>query len=151
METETQKNKRIAKNTILLYSRMFMTMLIGLYTSRVILNVLGVENYGIYNVVGGVVGMFSLLTTALSSSISRFLTFELGRGDTERLKLVFSTSLNVQFIMSIIIIAATEIIGVWFLNNKINIPLDRLGDAVFYHFFCCKSLECTVQCFNHFT
>lgn len=108
---------------------MFLTMLIGLYTSRVILNVLGVEDYGTYNVVGGVVGMFSLLTAAMSSSISRFLTFELGRGDMEHLKKVFSTSLNVQFLMAFVIIVATEIIGVWFLNHKINIPIERLDAA----------------------
>lgn len=121
--------KRIAKNTVFLYIRMFVMMLIGLYTSRVILNVLGVEDYGIYNVVGGVVSMFSLLTAAMSSSISRFLTVELGRGDIDRLRSVFSTSLNVQLIMSAIIIIATEIVGVWFLNQKINIPTERLDSA----------------------
>ena len=77
----SNKTQQIAKNTVFLYFRMFLTMLIGLYTSRVVLNVLGVENYGVYNVVGGVVGMFALITVAMSSSISRFLTFELGRGD----------------------------------------------------------------------
>lgn len=121
--------KRIAKNTIALYFRMAVMMLIGLYTSRVILNVLGVEDYGTYNVVGGVVSMFSLLTASMSSSISRFLTFELGRGDEEHLKRVFSTSLNVQFIMAAIIIVATEIVGVWFLNYKMNIPEGRMEAA----------------------
>ena len=113
---KTNNSTRIAQNTFFLYLRMFLMMAIGLYTSRVILNVLGVKDYGIYNVVGGVVGMFTLLTAAMSSSISRFLTFELGRGDREQLKKVFSTSLNVQFIMSAIVIIATEIVGVWFLN-----------------------------------
>ena len=121
--------KRIAKNTVFLYIRMFVMMLIGLYTSRVILNVLGVEDYGIYNVVGGVVSMFSLLTAAMSSSISRFLTVELGRGDIDRLRSVFSTSLNVQLIMSAIIILATEIVGVWFLNNKLSILPERMDAA----------------------
>ena len=121
--------KRIAKNTIALYFRMAVMMLIGLYTSRVILNVLGVEDYGTYNVVGGVVSMFSLLTASMSSSISRFLTFELGRGDKDHLKRVFSTSLNVQFIMAGIIIVATEIVGVWFLNYKMNIPEGRMEAA----------------------
>lgn len=125
----SDQTQRIAKNTIFLYLRMLLIMLIGLYTSRIILNVLGVEDYGTYNVVGGVVGMFSLLTAAMSSSISRFLTFELGRGDMEHLKKVFSTSLNVQFIMAFVIIVATEILGVWFLNHKINIPPDRLDAA----------------------
>lgn len=121
--------KRIAKNTIALYFRMAVMMLIGLYTSRIILNVLGVEDYGTYNVVGGVVSMFSLLTASMSSSISRFLTFELGRGEKEHLKRVFSTSLNVQFIMAAIIIVATEIVGVWFLNYKMNIPEGRMEAA----------------------
>ena len=83
MPDDIHNTKRIAKNTVFLYFRMFIMMLIGLYTSRVILNVLGVKDYGTYNVVGGVVGMFSLLTTSMSSSISRFLTFELGKGDIE--------------------------------------------------------------------
>lgn len=126
---KTNNSTRIAQNTFFLYLRMFLMMAIGLYTSRVILNVLGVKDYGIYNVVGGVVGMFTLLTAAMSSSISRFLTFELGRGDREQLKKVFSTSLNVQFIMSAIVIIATEIVGVWFLNYKLDIPTERLGVA----------------------
>jgi O-antigen/teichoic acid export membrane protein len=108
---------------------MFVMMIIGLYTSRVILNVLGVNDYGTYNVVGGVVSMFSLLTAAMSSSISRFLTFELGKGDMEQLKKVFSTSLNVQIIMSVIVIVAVEVIGVWFLNYKMNIPEGRIEAA----------------------
>ena len=108
---------------------MAIMMLIGLYTSRVILNVLGVEDYGTYNVVGGVVSMFSLLTASMSSAISRFLTYELGRGDLDHLKRVFSTSLNVQFIMAAIIIVATEIVGVWFLNYKMNIPEGRMEAA----------------------
>ena len=84
-----QASRRIAKNTLLLYIRTFMIMAITLYTSRVVLNVLGVENYGIYNVVGGVVAMFSVISGSLSSAISRFITFELGCGNIERLKSVF--------------------------------------------------------------
>ena len=84
-------NKRIAKNTILLYFRTIFIMIITLYTSRVVLNQLGVENYGIYNVVGGVVAMFAIISSALSSAISRFITFELGRGNLNKLKVIFST------------------------------------------------------------
>lgn len=120
---------RIAKNTVFLYFRMAVMMLIGLYTSRVILNVLGVEDYGTYNVVGGVVGMFSILTAALSSSISRFLTFELGKGGGERLERVFSTALNVQILISIIVVVGIELLGVWFLNTHMEIPEGRLGAA----------------------
>lgn len=129
MVDSEQNTKHLAKNTLFLYFRMFIMMVIGLYTSRVILNVLGVEDYGTYNVVGGVVTMFSLLTTAMSHSISRFLTFELGKGNLEKLEKIFSTALNVQFVMSIIIIVAIELIGVWFLNSQMKIPEGRMGAA----------------------
>lgn len=85
----SDNNKRIAKNTLLLYVRMLFTMAVSLFTSRVILNTLGVEDYGINNVVGGIVTMFSVLSGSLSSSISRFITFELGKGNIERLKTIF--------------------------------------------------------------
>lgn len=119
-------NKRIAKNTILLYFRTLFIMVITLYTSRVILNQLGVEDYGIYNVVGGVVAMFSVISAALSSAVSRFITFELGRGDTSRLQMIFSTSVNIQVVISLIVLILGEIIGVWFLNYKMSIPSERL-------------------------
>ena len=122
-------NKRIAKNTILLYFRTIFIMLITLYTSRVILNQLGVENYGIYNVVGGVVAMFAVISAALSSAISRFITFELGRGDKSRLRAIFSTSINIQVGISLIILLLGEIVGVWFLNYKMAIPPARLVAA----------------------
>ena len=119
-------NKRIAKNTLVLYVRMLFSMLVSLYTSRVILQTLGVEDYGIYNVVGGIVGMFSLISGSLSSAISRFITFELGKGDVAKLKRVFSTSITIQVVISIIVIVFAEIVGVWFLNNKIVIPYNRI-------------------------
>ena len=115
-------NKRIAKNTILLYFRTIFIMIITLYTSRVILNQLGVENYGIYNVVGGVVAMFAVISSALSSAISRFITFELGRGNLSKLRVIFSTSVNIQLVISLIVLVLGEIIGVWFLNYKMMIP-----------------------------
>ncbi|WP_443731857.1 lipopolysaccharide biosynthesis protein [Segatella buccae] len=124
-----KNTNRIARNTVALYIRMSVMMLIGLYTSRVVLNTLGVSDFGIYNVVGGIVGMFSILTASLSSSISRYLTFELGTGNAEKLKRVFSTSLNVQLIMAIGIVIITEIVGVWFLNTRMNIPAERLPAA----------------------
>ena len=86
MSSTAENNKRIAKNTLFLYFRMLLTMVVGLYTSRVILQTLGVEDYGIYNVVGGVVAMFTILSGSLSAAISRFITFELGRNDIEKLK-----------------------------------------------------------------
>lgn len=122
-------NKRIAKNTVLLYIRMIFMMTVTLYTSRVILNTLGVNDYGIYNVVGGFVAMFAVLSGSLSSAISRFITFELGKGNIQRLKTVFSTGVNIQVGMSIIIIFIAEGLGIWFLNTKMNIPDVRMPAA----------------------
>lgn len=122
-------NKRIAKNTILLYCRTLITMVIALYTSRVVLNALGVEDYGIYNVVGGVVAMFSVFSASLSSSISRFITFELANGDIEKLKRIFSTSINIQIGISLFILILGETLGLWFLNTTLNISADRIVAA----------------------
>lgn len=129
MSNHSENTKRIAKNTMMLYCRMLFSMLVSLYTSRVVLNTLGVEDYGIYNVVGGFVAMFSLISSSLSSSVGRFLTFELGRGDMERLKRTFSTSLLIHVVLAIIIFVLMETIGVWFLNNKMTIPVERLYAA----------------------
>lgn len=122
-------NKRIVKNTLLLYFRMLLMMLISFYTSRVILNALGVDDYGIYNVVGGVVAMFSILSGTLSAAISRFITFALGKGDIVYLKKVFCTSVNVQILLAIIIAILLETVGFWFLNHKMTIPVNRLFAA----------------------
>lgn len=125
----SDNNKRIAKNTLLLYLRMFLTMAVSLYTSRIILNTLGVEDYGINNVVGGIVTMFTVISGSLSASISRFITFELGKDNIQRLKKVFSTGVNIQIGMSVLIVLLAECVGVWFLNTKMNIPPERLGAA----------------------
>ena len=122
-------NKRIAKNTMLLYGRMLLLMAISLYTSRVILNALGVEDYGIYNIVGGVVAMFSMLSGSLSAAISRFITFELGKGNKENLAKVFSASVTIQLGICAIVILLAETIGLWFLNSKMVIPENRLYAA----------------------
>ena len=129
MDNQTANTKRIAKNTMMLYGRMLFSMFVSLYTSRVILNALGVEDFGIQNVVGGVVGMFAILSGSLSAAISRFLTFELGTGNKERLARVFSTSLVVQVILAIVIVVLLETIGVWFLNHKMVIPEERMFAA----------------------
>lgn len=121
----SSNNRKIAKNTILLYFRMLLIMLVNLYTSRVILNALGVEDYGIYNVVGGLVSMFSMISGAISVSISRFITFELGKSDNNKLKAVFSSSVIIQYIMCAIIIFIAETIGLWFLNNHMTFPESR--------------------------
>lgn len=124
-------NKRIAKNTLLLYIRTLLLMAISLYTSRVILKILGIENYGIYNVVGGVVTMFAVVSGALSSAISRYITFELGKGEITNLQKVFSMSINIQIGISIIVFILGELVGGWFLNYKMNIPIDRITAANF--------------------
>lgn len=130
MSTQTSdNNKRIAKNTMLLYFRMIFIMVISLFTSRINLQSLGVENFGIYNVVGGVVAMFSVFSGSLSVSISRFITYELGKGNQEKLKKVFSTAVSIQIFLAVCITILAEIIGIWFLNNKMNIPADRLNAA----------------------
>lgn len=125
----SQNNKRIAKNTMLLYVRMLFSMLISLYTSRVILKSLGIEDYGIYNVVGGIVAMFSILSGSLSTAISRFITYELGRGDTTKLKNIFSSAVTIQIGLGLIIIICAESIGLWFLNTQMNIPAERMYAA----------------------
>lgn len=129
MPDTTSNTKRIAKNTMLLYFRMLLTMLVSLYTSRVVLNAIGVEDYGIYNVVGGVVAMFGILSGSLSNAISRFITFELGKGDLDKLKRIFCTSVNIQVILIALITILLETIGIWFLNNKMVIPEERLAAA----------------------
>ena len=130
MSIETTKNnKRIAKNTLLLYFRMLLTMVVSLYTSRVVLGALGVEDYGIYNVVGGVVAMFSMLSGSLSAAISRFITFELGTGNKEKLARVFSSSVTIQLGLCAIVLVLAETVGLWFLNTKMVIPENRMYAA----------------------
>lgn len=120
---------RIAKNTILLYIRTILILVISLYTSRVVLLKLGVTDYGIYNVVGGFVGMFSVISSALSGSIGRFVTVELGREDYTRLKAVFSTGVIIQVAIACVVLILAEVFGIWFLNNKLNVPAERLHAA----------------------
>lgn len=129
MSDLSQNNKRIAKNSLLLYIRMAFLMVVSLFTSRVILQTLGVDDFGIFNVVGGIVAMFTILSGSLTTAISRFITFELGKNEIEKLKNVFSTSVNIQIGISILVVAAAEIIGLWFLHNKMNIPADRMDAA----------------------
>lgn len=108
---------------------MLFLMAVSLYTSRVVLNALGVEDFGIYNVVGGVVAMFSVLSGSLSAAISRFITYELGKGNQENLNKIFSSAVTIQLILSGIIILLAETIGMWFLNAKMNIPEVRMEAA----------------------
>ena len=125
----TSSNKRIAKNALMLYVRMFLTMIVGLYTSRVVLNTLGVEDYGIYGVVGGVVSMLGFLNASMSGATSRFLTFELGRGDKQRLKDTFSSALIVHIGIALVVFVLAETVGLWFLTHKLVIPEGRMTAA----------------------
>lgn len=129
MSTNSEANKRIAKNTMLLYVRMGIMILISFFTARITLNALGVTDYGINNVVGGLVSMFSLISSSLSSSVSRFMTFGLGKGDKKELNTIFSTSVNIHIVLAIIVVIAIETIGVWFLDHKMVIPAERLTAA----------------------
>lgn len=122
-------NRRIAKNTVMLYMRTAFSMLISLITSRVTLQTLGVVNYGVSDAVGGVIGMFSVVSGSLSGSISRFITYELGHGDSEKLKRIFSTAINIQLAIGFMIVLLGETLGVWFLNTQMNIPTDRMVAA----------------------
>lgn len=117
--------KKIAKNTLMLYIRMFFLMAVNLYSSRVILQALGVEDYGVYNAVAGFITMFSLISSSITSSISRFITFVLGQNDQYKLKKVFSTAIIIQITLALVIVMLVEIIGVWFLNTHMTIPDGR--------------------------
>jgi O-antigen/teichoic acid export membrane protein len=122
-------NKRIAKNTLALYLRQLLTMAVTLYTSRVILQVLGVDDFGIYNVVGGVVAMFSFLTGTMASASQRFLAFDMAKGDKVRLQQTFSLITLYYLIAGLVVVLLSESIGVWFLNTHMNIPPDKMVAA----------------------
>ena len=118
-------NRRIAKNTSFLYFRMMLIMGVSLFTSRIVLQKLGAQDFGLYNVVGGLVVMFSFLNGSLGAATSRFITFELGRNDTVQLKKTFNTTLIIHLLIAVIVIILAETIGLWFFYNKMTIPLER--------------------------
>ncbi len=129
MPDTTSNNKRIAKNTLLLYVRMLFMMAIGLYTSRVILDKLGAVDFGIYNVVGGFVTMFSVISGAMTTATQRFLSFEIGKGTDGDVKGIFGTMLAIHIFLAFVILAVGETIGVWFLNEHMNFPAERYEAA----------------------
>jgi O-antigen/teichoic acid export membrane protein len=133
--TSSQNNRRIAKNTMMLYFRMILTMIVSLYTSRVILNTLGVEDYGIYNVVGGVVSMFAFFNSAMSSATQRFLSFEIGKGDFAQLRKTFNATQIIHIGIAVVIFILAETVGLWFVKTYLVIPPERLNAAIWvYHF-----------------
>jgi len=129
MTDSSANNKRIAKNILVLYVRMFIMMAISLYTSRVVLKILGVEDFGIYNVVGGIVSMMGVINGAMSVSTTRYLTFELGKGDMVRLKQTFRMCVNIYGLLALILLILSETVGLWFLNTQLVIPDDRMVAA----------------------
>jgi len=135
ISTSSENNKRIAKNTLFLYFRMLFTMAVGLYTSRIVLSVLGADDLGTYGVVGGVIAMFSFLNSALAGGTQRFLTFELGKKDFVKLKNTFVASLNIHILLAVVIFILAETIGLWFVMHKINIPPGRENAAMWVYQF----------------
>lgn len=129
MQDQVVGNRLIAKNATMLYLRMFVTLAISFYTSRIVLKALGVSDYGIYNVVGGVIVMISTLTGALGGATSRFLTFALGKKDMENLKTTFSTAFYIHLSLALLFVVVAESIGVWFVNTQLVIPEGRMGAA----------------------
>ncbi len=127
--TTQSSNKRIAQNTLYLYLRMFLIMLISLYTSRIVLQTLGEVNFGLYNVIGGIVVMFSFLNGSLGAAASRFITYELGRGDKQAVNKVFNAALITHIGIATIIVILAETIGLWFFYNKMTIPENRMHAA----------------------
>ena len=135
MTTTSENNKRIAKNTLLLYVRTLFVMVVSLYTSRVVLNTLGVSDYGIYNVVGGIVTMFGFINSSMTSATQRYITFALGKGDMSQLQKVFSTALQIHAFISVLIIVLGETVGLWFMYTQMQIPASRM-DAAFWVLQC---------------
>lgn len=143
MSNNSQNNKRIAKNTMFLYIRMLFTMGVTLFTSRVILQTLGVEDYGIYSVVGGIITMFAFINGSMVSATQRFLTFEIGKGNLPQLKKVFSTSLQIHALISLIIVLLGETVGLWFLYEELVIPAERMTAALWV--YQCSIIACVVS------
>lgn len=133
--TIQDNNKRIAKNTMLLYVRMLLTLLVSLYTSRVLLEALGINDYGVYNIVGGIVVLFSFLSNAMTGATQRYLNYNVGLNDKGQLSKIFSSCLQAHFIIAVFVLILAETIGLWFVIEELNIPHERLLAAqVVYHF-----------------
>lgn len=133
LEDNSLNNKRIARNTVVHYFRMVISMVVSLYTSRVILDTLGVEDYGIYVVVGGLVSMFSILNASMSSSTARFLAYEMGQGDGERLRKTFCSALIIHIIIAGVLVLLAETIGLWGVYNKLVIPEGRMTSSLWVY------------------
>ena len=144
MSSNSQNNRRIAKNTLFLYFRTFIIMLISLYTSRAVLDVLGETDFGIYNLVGGIVVLFAFMNSAMAAATQRYLNFELGRGNTEQVGRVFSMSVTAHICIALLVFSLGETIGLWFILTQLNIPPERFGAAQWVYQFsllgCCVNI-----------
>ena len=129
MDSYGHRGTKIARNTLMLYVRMLVLMLVGLYTSRVVLGALGEDDFGVYNVVGGVVSMFTIISGALNSAVSRFITFEMGKGADAQLNKVYSTAVTIQLILAAVVVLLAEPLGLWFIDNKMTIDPSRIPAA----------------------
>lgn len=135
MSQSSENNKRIAKNTLLLYFRMLFMMAVNLYTSRVVLNTLGIVDYGINNVVGGVIAMLGFLTGSLGAASSRYITYDLGKGDMDVMKKTFGNILSIHFILAGIVLVVGETLGLWFMSTQLQIPSERMTAAMWVYQF----------------
>ena len=130
MNTDKSKQtKRIAKNTVTIYIRLFFVMLVGLYTSRVTLDVLGVQDFGIYNLVGGIIIVMNFVCNSMALAVNRFLAYNIGIGDTDKTRETFSMAVNIHLIIALVVILLGETIGLWFVNTQLVIPADRMAAA----------------------
>ena len=126
---DQSRGKRIARNTLMLYFRMFVLLLIGLYTSRIVLAALGEDDYGVYNVIGGVVSMFAIISGTMNAAVSRFITFELGKGAEAQLKKVYSTAVVIQLSIALLIVLLAEPAGLCFIEHRMSIARARAPSA----------------------
>ena len=125
MENNIVQNKRLVKNTIILYLRMFFMMALSLYTSRIVLKNLGVEDFGTYNVIGGILGMFGFITASLTTGATRFITYAIGENDESKMRVTFCGVVTIQIVLAVLIFILGETIGLWYLTEKLIIPAGR--------------------------
>lgn len=128
-QESSHRTRRIARNTLMLYIRMLFMMFMGLYTSRIVLQALGENDYGIYNVIGGLVAMFAIISGALNSAVSRFITFEMGKGEGAQLNKVYSTAVTIQLVLAVIVASVAEPVGLWFIDHQMTIDPVRVPAA----------------------
>ena len=145
MTDNTSNNKRIAKNTLMLYVRMFILMLVSLYTSRVVLNALGVEDFGINNVVAGFVAILAFFTSSLSNASQRYLSIGLGKEDLSETTVAFKQSFTLMLIFSLAVLVLGETVGLWFVSNKLVIPPNRVSAALWIYQFSLISTICSIN------